>query len=336
MANLAVVESTKPCPERGPGIVESKGSSLTPGGMVAFRGSCLGANPGEVRMYGDFPGGVVKLHIDLWTDDSVAATVPADLSAVMDQTAGVQVVRTDGSVSNARRLPFTARRETTRLSANLISIVNCSQDTYCSANSVVHNALRSEDENDGDLDGSDTWQIGVGNGWALQSLDFDSAVGGMTAPGFEQGAPGSATVKVSWDATLSGSDNADNSAFADVFRPFLLENKIYWYTAAYSLNVAAIGPAGISPDPSVKPPYAGQSGSHGPRSGQGISEARDTALGNAETPKGAADRVPNWNTAAAEGSGGGTASGSTVLPKRLPGSWTQPKPGVAVEAPPPR
>ncbi len=299
--------------------------------MVAFRGSCLGANSGEVRMYGEFPGGVVKLQVDLWTDDSFAATVPADLSGVLDQTASVQVSRTDGSVSNARRLPFTARRGSMRLPVNLISIVSCAQSTTdCSGSGVVHFATRSDDENDGDLDGSDTWRIGVGNGWVLQSLDFDSTLGAMTASGFEKGEPGSATVNVAWDAAIAGSMDADNSAFADIFRPFLIENKIYWYEAAYSPVVSAVGPVGVSPDPSVKPPYAGK---HGTPGLHGTATVQNAELGKAAKPTGT-DRVPDWNTPAAGSTGGGSSvSGTTFHPKQLPGSWTTPQPGAPVESP---
>ena len=335
VANSDAVVTSKPCPERGPGIIETKDDTLTPGGMVAFRASCLGANPGEVHMFGDFPGGDVKLRVDLWTDESVAATVPAELSGVLDQRATVQLVRGDGRKSNPRRLPFVARRALAQMPVPLISIVGCAQNAYCSANTISHGATTGDDQSNdsGDLSGSDTWKIGVGNGWVLQSVSFDSTDGAtLTAAGFEKDDPASTNVNVAWAAVNVGSMDADNSALADIFRPFSVPDKIYFYEAAYTLSVSAVGPVGVSPDPSVKPPYVGKGGAGGPRS---TTTVQNVQLGNSGKPAGSDHVTPDWNTPASGNSnGGGTSvSGTTFHQKQLPGSWTTPQPGAPVESP---
>ena len=120
----AAASYLKPCSESAPEIRAVKGS-LTPGGMVTFEGTCLGNSPGEVRMYGDFANGFVTLQVQMWADGGAAATVPADLAGVLDQTASISVLRADGQGSNARSAAFAAQRQTMQLPASLVQLDSC-------------------------------------------------------------------------------------------------------------------------------------------------------------------------------------------------------------------
>ncbi len=335
VANAEMAQGMKPCPERGPGILETQGARLTPGGMVAFRADCLGAAPGEVRMYGEFPGGVIRLPVNLWTQESVAATVPADLRGVLDQAASVVVVRADGRVSNARRLSFLARRESSQLPANLVRIGGCAQqDSFCADNHVEHHASRSDGDSSGALSGSDSWRIAVGNSWVLQSAAFETTAGTITASGFEKGEPGSATLDVAWSTEQTGSMEADNSIFADLFRTILVENKIYIYEAAYSISAYATGPVGVSPDPAVKPPYSGQQRVPVPRENAATSAVQNALSDRPEQSPGTPDRVPDWGVPATNVIRGGSPASGTAFQKPFPGSRSTPQPGTPVESTP--
>ncbi len=247
----AVAENAKPCPQRDPYIAEMKGS-LTPGGMITFEGDCLGTTPGEVRVYGDFANGFVRLQVQMWADGGVAATVPADLTGVLDQSARLEVVRADQRASNDRKAAFVATRATLQVPASLVQLVTCTDYANdCADDAASHVSTDGDDGSSGQRFGTDAWQVTVGNGWSLQNLQVSDQIGSTTAAGFDQGPPNTAAFNIQW---VSGvlSSTTYHATFWD-----LIGSTETTYLASYSFSVTAIGPAGVSPDPRVKPPYAG-------------------------------------------------------------------------------
>lgn len=85
-----------------------------PGNAVILFGSGFGNGEGEVRMYGSFPNGYVKLAIDTWGPSGIGVFVP-QITGVLDQQITLKVVTKAGKYSNYRTAPFTATREVRKL-----------------------------------------------------------------------------------------------------------------------------------------------------------------------------------------------------------------------------
>jgi len=320
---------SKPCDQRPPFMGELKGS-LTPGGIVAFDGSCFGSAQGEVRMYGDFPHGYISLPVQMWADGGTAATVPADLVGVLDQPAHIAVVRrSDGQQSNLRTLAFVAGRQTLQIPPNLVQLVACTDfPNDCAASAASHYSNSGDDGSVGLRFGTDTWRVTVGNGWALQSLDTAYSFGSITAAGFDQGPPNTATFNFQWVGdTLSATTT--HATFFD-----LVGETQTQYLAAYSFSITAVGPAGVSPDPAVKPAY-----SYAAKPGGAETSIRGAALTPNPMPDAAASQSipasnkPVWNTiiGSSPAAGSGTRPSSSVRPVQFPGQPTPVAPGAPVQ-----
>ena len=329
-----------PCSSSPPGLASLAGVAQ-PGGILILKGRCFGSAQGQVRMYGAFPGRSVSLTVNMWADVGVAATVPADLSGVLDQGARLQIVRADGGASNEEKIAFIARRETLQLPANLVQLVRCSAANECTGQivpggptvSAMHVSERgddSEDPNFGDLGGTDSWQVRVGNGWVLNTLELGNAFGSFQVSGFDQGPPDSAAFKIDWIASPWSVTTAPECFFCVVTDTTTLS------LAEYTLNITASGPAGVSPDPSVKPPISQQPVASG-TSASAAGSMRGTPPGHGASPQswGAGSSPPSWNAPpAAAGSAGsiaGTRVGGSVRPVQVPGQPTKPAPGAPVE-----
>lgn len=319
-----------PCPSRPPGLGSVQGT-LQPGGVVVLRGLCFGDAQGKVRMYGAFPGAYVLLQVNLWTDGGVAATVPADLTGVVDQTARLQLVRSDSRASNQRNAGFVARRETVQLPASLVQTTSCGNLAGdCKPGGVSHFALRFDDDGTmvGEFKDTDTYQIRLGNGWAINTLDLANAVGDFAVSGFDQGPPDYVAFKIQWSVASTGSSHANDQLFGLING--VSYNNMDYYLAAYTPVVTATGPVAVSPDPAVKPPFTEHQGK--PTTGAaGSLTARLPDGGGAVAP---APGTPNWNLppAAARPAASTRVSGA-LRPVQMPGQSTTPAPGAPVESP---
>ncbi len=87
---------------------------VKPGNAVILFGSGFGNGEGEVRMYGSFPNGFVKLAIDTWGPKGIGIFIP-QVTGVLDQQITLKVVTKDGKYSNNRTASFTATREIRKL-----------------------------------------------------------------------------------------------------------------------------------------------------------------------------------------------------------------------------
>lgn len=153
---------------------------LKPGSAVILGGANFGAAEGEVRMYGTFDGGFVKLSVDSWGPKGIGAFVPA-IKGVLDQEVSIKVVRKDGSASNVRKSNFTAAREVRKLKLSDFGTGSCT------------NALHSTDscKTSGQSDcgasvcadhwlgvfgtwakSTDRYAVTLKNGWTYESHSF--------------------------------------------------------------------------------------------------------------------------------------------------------------------
>jgi hypothetical protein len=290
--------------------------------MIVLGGSCFGAAQGELRMYGEFPNGMVRLQIQLWADGGAAALVPADLTGVMDQKATLRLVRPDGQESNPREMEFTAARETQAVPAQLVRCSACADfPNDCVSQSAYHISYNGDNGNAGTMGGADIWVAAVGNGWTLQALNVVDSFGGVTTSGFDQGPSNAAQIVFQWGASeLSVSTS---HGFFD-----LIGETEYTYLASYSFSIAAVGPAGVSPDPAVKPPYAGKSAN--PAGGIRAGSLSTQPTQAAEAPSASAPRPvgpqPTWNTI--------IGTGARVPQNPISGQPTAVPPGAAVQTSP--
>lgn len=327
----AAADLSKPCSQRVPYIAEMKGT-LTPGGMITFEGECLGTTQGEVRLYGDFPNGFARLQVQLWADGGVAATVPADLSGVLDQSGRIEVVRADTQVSNDRKANFTATRVTQQVPAALVQLITCTDySNDCVDQSASHLSQDGDDGASGQRAGSDGWKVAVGNGWSLQNLSVTDQIGSTTSTGFDQGPSTSAQFNIAWVGGVLSSTTT-HYAFWD-----LVGSTETTYLASYAFTITAVGPAGVSPDPSVKPPYAG----HAVQAGNSVTALQGKAPAPPSTPVQNLEQQaakPVWNTIIGAGgntsnTGNNVSSSTRVKATQLQGQPTSVTPGAPVEAP---
>jgi hypothetical protein len=73
----------KTCDERGqPPSLDKVRGSITPGGVITISASCLKDARGNIRMFGNFPGGVYQLTAHHWGDNSIVTQIPADIRGI--------------------------------------------------------------------------------------------------------------------------------------------------------------------------------------------------------------------------------------------------------------
>lgn len=99
--------------------------ALKPGSAVILFGSSFGTVEGEVRMYGTFPNGFIKLSVDSWGNGGIGVFVPSTVSGVLDQQVTLKVVTKAGASSNYKTAPFTAAREIRKMKMNDFSTRTC-------------------------------------------------------------------------------------------------------------------------------------------------------------------------------------------------------------------
>ena len=179
------------------------------------------------------------------------------------------------------------------------------------------------------MGGMDTWQVTVGNGWVLQVLSLTDYDGSTTSTGFDQGPSDFAVINISWGAA----EISSTTTYATFFD--MIGQTETAYLASYSFSVSAVGPAGVSPDPAVKPPYAGHPGGAGSSIRAGNVSAKTGV--DATAPQAAPiANAPVWNTIIGTTPAGGTRPGSSLKPSQIQGQPTSVQPGAAVEAVGPR
>lgn len=167
-----------------PGNASAPKGAITPGGRVSMRGCDLGSRRGEMRMLGQFPGGMVKLTVEEWAPDLVIAMVPAELRGVVDQDIRMQLVPAAGTPSKEQPGFFQARRETVELPDALVSNVECAhpQPSECWQQSLLGARWAAGSHRGGDAQhGRDSWRLSVGRAWELDHIET-RLTGGAATP----------------------------------------------------------------------------------------------------------------------------------------------------------
>jgi len=208
-----------------PGSTSAPKGAITPGGRVSMRGCELGSRRGEMRMLGQFPGGMVKLTIEEWTPQLVIASVPAELRGVVDQDVRFQLIPAAGSAMKEQPGRFQARRETVELPDSLFANVNCAhpQPSECTQETVLGARWASAWHSGGDSQrGSDEWRLSVGRAWELERIEHRIGLG-LSEPRAQPHGGNQQIVNVDW-----------------VSRP-----DEWGYHAQYLIRFFVTGPAGV-------------------------------------------------------------------------------------------
>lgn len=129
---VALVNPLRLSPCNTPTIEDGTDHPVSPGDWVWEAGCGFGKDVGEIRLYGNFPGGYVRLTGLNWQDDRVGGNIPY-LSGVTDQTVTMQIITSKGVIGDSAQLSFTATRDRKMLFVG--DVVNqCSsnsQDDWC-------------------------------------------------------------------------------------------------------------------------------------------------------------------------------------------------------------
>jgi hypothetical protein len=200
------------------------GSNFTPGGNVGVVGSGFGIGLGQLHMVGYGPLIPFKLtdtvvQVVAWNNTSISATIPANITGVVDQPVAFYVLTANNVKSNySFTVQFTATREVKLLdfagpaAAKLLSCGTDSNQDQCndwidpadgtsvtwSVSGVTFLGYHSNCwACIGDDGGSDVYLINVPNGWVLDHFDFNLyyEAGAHVATAFPQGA-------TSWQPTI--------------------------------------------------------------------------------------------------------------------------------------
>ena len=208
-----------------PGSTSAPKGSITPGGRVSMRGCDLGSRRGEMRLLGQFPGGMVKLLVEEWTPQLAIASVPAELSGVLDQDVRIQLVPATGSPLKEQPGRFQARRETVELPDALFANVNCAhpQPSECQQETLLGARWAYAWHGGGDSQrGSDLWRLSVGTAWELERIEHRHSQG-LSEPQAQPRSGNQQIVSVDWES-----------------RP-----DDWGYHAQYLLRFFVTGPAGV-------------------------------------------------------------------------------------------
>ncbi len=223
---------------------------LKPGSAVILFGSNFGTLEGEVRMYGTFTNGFIKLSVDSWGNGGIGVFVPSDIKGVLDQQVTLKIVTKAGVSSNYKTAPFTAARELRKMKLSdfttkqcrdaALSVDKCSTvgQTGCSS-SVCGDHLVPMFP--GAAASTDRWSATLKNTW---TYDHHSYSGGTYfSPGYEWVNP-----IVLLETYAIGNEKPKFKNLSSATTPSF---EIEWlapslWADTYNLTVYVTGPAGTS------------------------------------------------------------------------------------------
>lgn len=212
---------------------------VEPGEELIVNGCGFGAQAGELRLIGNFPGAHLKLEILGWYDHAISARLPA-VSGVLDQSAQLQVVTHDLKLGNTHAVAFRATRQVVKLEESdfqitctgtdyddchwpwNVGLMGGTTDTGPRSFGATHHV-----NNKGELNfGVDTAKFSLGNGYVLAGhwwswlSPHGNSQAAMDASGYAFGQP-SGSIKTLFTVVGTGVQ--------------------YWHV------VYAIGPVGLAP-----------------------------------------------------------------------------------------
>ena len=116
---LSYTETLNYC-KTHPAEISHVSGTVTPTGRFKIQGICFGNQTGLVEAIGQFPGGMMGMVFDRWTENEIIAFVPP-VSGAPDHTIALTVVRPDKSRSAALQARFVATRQQVMVPARLWS-----------------------------------------------------------------------------------------------------------------------------------------------------------------------------------------------------------------------
>jgi hypothetical protein len=224
---------------------------LKPGSAVILFGSNFGTLEGEVRMYGTFTNGYVKLSVDSWGNGGIGVFVPSDIKGVLDQQVTLKIVTKAGVSSNYKTAPFTAARELRKMKMSDFSTSQCRDaalsvdkcttagQTGCSSSVCGDHAVPVFP---GGAASTDRWATTLKNTW---TFDHHSYSGGTY---FSPGPQEWINPIVLIETYAIGNTNPKFRNLSTATTPSF---EIEWvapslWADTYKLNVYVVGPAGTS------------------------------------------------------------------------------------------
>ena len=115
-------------------VIKGGFGKVSQGSFIFVNGAGFWAGPGQLLLHFGAPGAVqttVKLENLEWSTAAIGASIP-DFQGFRDQTAQLQVVRSDGKKSNLWPVPFVAARDVIKLTHNdrsIITSMSCSDES---------------------------------------------------------------------------------------------------------------------------------------------------------------------------------------------------------------
>jgi hypothetical protein len=235
-ATVTVLEELKLVPRPK---IETYFGFATPGGAAGIVGSAFGAKQGKVQArLKDWKGGLKVIDLNIiedpntgvpeWKPALIGVEWPSELAGFPFQDAAIWVARPDGKSSSEHKVQFKPTLELKVLPQQDVKVVSCSGDANfngCNGaggkgDACVADSAPFLSESDasisgrhyncwaaiGDDSGTDTYQVTLANGWALEELIFEKFVeageGWVKSPAstFSAGAT-QWTAKVAWSVT---------------------------------------------------------------------------------------------------------------------------------------
>jgi len=179
--------------------------------------------PGEVRLYGNFPGGSVRLFMSpyqwwpVWYDGTIDVDVPSGLGGVFDHPVQLQVIRKDGKQSNLWPLKFKAAMQMKWLKSwdFQVSCSKAATSNTCGPGKTAQGepapakTATVRHRNDDFLSlGTDTFSLSLKNGWYFEDYVFESSgtpLSGVTPPGFTP-TPNTVTANLNYSWLVFGGE----------------------------------------------------------------------------------------------------------------------------------
>ena len=163
---------------------------IKPGSAVILLGSGFGALEGEVRMYGTFPNGFIKLSVDSWGNGGIGVFIP-QVTGVLDQQITLKVVTKAGAYSNYRTASFTATRELRKVKLGEFATRQCRDAalSFDSCKTVGEGSCSSSvcgehmvPQFPSVAESTDRFATTLKNGWTYDSHKFSGATAFTPAP----------------------------------------------------------------------------------------------------------------------------------------------------------
>lgn len=247
---VSLVGTTAPAAATTTPALNGMLGQLKPGSAVILFGSNFGTIEGEVRMYGTFPEGYVKLSVDSWGNGGIGVFVPTTIKGVLDQQVTLKIVTKAGASSNYKTAPFTAAREIRKMKmADFVTKKECRDAALSSdtCTTVGQSGCTSSVCGDhamyvlGAAYSTDRWATTLKNTWTYDSHSWTPSVA------FTPGPQEWINPVILLETYLLGNANPKLKVISTGAAPSF---EAEWGTSSmwsdrYKLNVYVTGPAGV-------------------------------------------------------------------------------------------